>query len=393
MAISDTQPMLEGIRIVDLTSVVFGPYCTQILSDLGAEVIKIENPGGDTFRYSTKPAKTRAMSAGHLALNRGKKSAELNLKDQVDAETLKELIRTADVFIHNIRDKAIQKLGFGYEAVKTIKPDVIYVHCVGFGSEGPYAKLQAYDDVIQAATGTTTLASRVDGDPRPRYIPSLIADKVAGLHAAYATQAAIIHKLRTGRGQFVEVPMLEAFAQFMLKEHLAGLTFDPPVGQVCYNRQVDPDRQPFETADGYLSIVPYQPAQYDQVFAILGEPEFLEDDRFTTPIGRVRNQDALYQRMGELTPQKTNAEWIELFRSVNVPAMPAIDIGDVLKDEHLNAVGFFSRRAHPTEGTIREMREASTFSDWEVTLKAPAPLLGEHTDEIREMAKAKKNRG
>ncbi|MEM6828754.1 MAG: CoA transferase, partial [Pseudomonadota bacterium] len=257
MHAGDGRPMLEGVRIVDMTSVVFGPYATQILADFGAEVIKIEAPGGDVYRYSARPAKTKGMAPGFHALNRGKKSVGLDLKNSEDAQTLRDMLSEADVFIHNVREAAIEKLGFGYDAVKALAPDIVYVHCVGFGSDGPYAGLQAYDDVIQAASGATTLLPRVDGDGRPRYLPSLIADKVAGLHAAYATLAAIIHTLRTGRGQFVEVPMFESFASFMMKEHLDAKTFDPPNGDAGYGRQVDPDRQPFQTSDGWISIVPY----------------------------------------------------------------------------------------------------------------------------------------
>ncbi len=248
--------LLEGIRIVDLTTVVFGPYATQTLADLGADVIKVEAPGGDVMRLAGKPARTRGMGPCHLALNRGKQSVLLDLKLEADKAVLRELIATADVFIHNVRKAAIDKLGFGYDAVRSIKPDIIYVHCVGFGSDGPYADFQAYDDVIQAASGTTTLLSRVDGDPRPRYMPSLIADKVAGLHGAYATLAAIVHKLRTGEGQHVEVPMFEAFTHFMMREHLFGATFDPPIGNVGYPRQLDPNRQPFPTADGTSASCP-----------------------------------------------------------------------------------------------------------------------------------------
>lgn len=386
MTIDAGKPMLEGVRIVDLTSVVFGPYATQILCDLGAEVIKVESPGGDTFRWSTKPARSRGMSSGHIALNRGKKSIVLDLKQSEDRQVLDSLLPDADVFIHNIRLDAMNRLGFGYEAVCEKRPDIVYVHCVGFGSGGPYAGLQAYDDVIQAATGTTSLASRVDGDPRPRYIPSLIADKVAGLHAAYGTLAAIVHRLRTGEGQFVEVPMLETFAQFMLKEHLSGLTFEPPVGDVCYNRQVDPDRQPFPTRDGWISLVPYTPQQYDIVFEVLGDPQFLEDERFATPLGRVLNNDLLYKGIAERTPARTSADWVERFRAVNVPVMVARDVGDVLDDPHLQAVDFFMKREHPTEGTVRESRQPLAFSAWQTPEPGHAPTLGEHDAEVRRLA-------
>ena len=203
---ADGKTMLEGVKVIDLTSVVFGPYCTQILADLGAEVIKIETPkGGDPFRWSGKPAVTPGMAPAFMAVNRGKRSIALDLKQDGDLQAMKALLTEADVFVLNVRGKAVERLGLDYESVRAINPDIIYAHCVGFGQDGPYADLQAYDDVIQAASGAATLASRVDGDPRARYIPSLIADKVAGLHGAYGVLAAVIHKMRTGRGQKIEI--------------------------------------------------------------------------------------------------------------------------------------------------------------------------------------------
>ena len=199
----DNRPMLEGLRVVDMTSVVFGPYCTQILADFGAEVIKVEAPGGDVFRHAARPARTPGMAPGYIALNRGKQSLLLDLKQDADRRILSDLLCDADIFIHNVRAEAIARLGFDYDTVRELAPDIIYAHCVGFGSGGPYAGLQAYDDVIQAASGTATLLPRVDGNERPRYLPSLIADKVAGLHAAYAVMGAVIHRLRTGAGQHV----------------------------------------------------------------------------------------------------------------------------------------------------------------------------------------------
>ena len=383
MPMSDAGAMLTGLKVIDLTSVVFGPYATQILADLGAEVIKVEPTIGDTFRYSSKPAKTRAMSAGHITLNRGKKSVVLDLKDPSDADVMRGLLRDADVFIHNIRTDAISRLGFWYDDVKQVNDEIIYIHCVGFGAGGEYSDLQAYDDVIQAATGATSLAGRVDGDSTPRFIPSLIADKVAGLHAAYAGMAAIIHKLRTGRGQYVEVPMFESFTHFLLKEHMAGKTFDPPVGPLCYSRQIDPARQPFQTADGYLVVVPYTLESWDVLYEALGASKFLDDERFSTPRERVKHQDALYEGVAEHIRKKKTAEWVDTFRAARIPCMPVRDIDDILHDQHLWDTSFFSKREHPTEGPIYEMREPSTFSDWQAPEPAPAPTLGQHTDEIK----------
>jgi crotonobetainyl-CoA:carnitine CoA-transferase CaiB-like acyl-CoA transferase len=313
-----SQGMLEGIRIIDMSSVVFGPYATQMLADLGADVIKVETPQGDQMRVGGKPARTRLMGPVHITLNRGKRSVVLDLKDAADAEMMRALLKGANVFIHNVRGRAIAQLGFDYEAVRALNPEIIYVHCVGFGGGGPYSDLQAYDDVIQAATGAATLAGRVDGDPRPRYIPSLIADKVAGLYGAQAVLAALVHYLRTGRGQFVEAPMFEAFAHFILEEHLFGATFVPPITPAGYPRQLDPARQPFPTSDGYISIVPYTDPNLIEVFHVLGRPEVIEDARFATPRDRAVNITELYAIMAELTPGRSTADWLAALRQARV---------------------------------------------------------------------------
>ncbi len=384
---ADGKPMLGGVKVVDLTSVVFGPYCTHILAELGAEVIKVETPGaGDSFRWSGKAVATPGMSPGFMAINRGKQSIALDLKADADLATMKALLADADVFVVNVRGKAVERLGLDYEAVKAINPNIIYAHCVGFGQDGPYADLQAYDDVIQAATGAATLLPRVDGNPRARYLPSLIADKVAGLHAAYAVLAAIIHKLRTGEGQKVEVPMFEAFTHFMYLEHLAGLTFDPPNAPVGYFRQLDPDRQPFPTSDGYISIVAYSDDAWPRVFALLGKPEFLDDERFATRKLRTVNLALLYQEMARLTPGFTTAELLARCHAAQIPAQPVRDLADIMTDPHLAATGFFRRQEHPSEGAYFAMDHPVRFSPALDSASRLAPLLGEQSDRIRQGA-------
>ncbi len=357
-----TATILDGIKVVDLTSVVFGPYCTQTLADLGAEVIKVETPGvGDPFRWSAKAPASPNMAPGFMALNRGKRSIALDLKLEADLEVLHCLLADADLFVVNVRGKALERLGLDHAALTARYPRLIYLHCVGFGQDGPYADLQAYDDVIQAATGTATLLPRVDGDPRPRYLPSLIADKVAGLHAAYAALAALFHRERTGEAQLVEVPMFEAFTSFMMLEHLGGQTFDPPVGAVGYARQLDPVRQPFPTSDGYISIVMYNFDAWDRVFVLLGDPAFIADARFADPAGRARHQAELYVRLAELSPKFTTADLLERCHAVQLPAQPVRDLSEVLHDPHLTATGFFKRRVHPTEGAYFEQAQPVRF--------------------------------
>jgi crotonobetainyl-CoA:carnitine CoA-transferase CaiB-like acyl-CoA transferase len=381
-----TKPgMLEGIRVLDLTSVVFGPYCTQLLADLGAEVIKVETPGmGDPFRWSGPAPASPNMAPGFMALNRGKRSIVLDLKTADDQAVMQQLLAQADVFVVNVRGKALERLGLDYEAVRKIRPDIVYVHCVGFGQDGPYADLQAYDDVIQAATGTATLLPRVDGNPRPRYLPSLLADKVAGLHAAYGALAAIVHRQRTGEGQLVEVPMFEAFTSFMLLEHLGGQTFTPPVGPAGYGRQIDPLRQPFPTADGYISIVIYTHDAWDRAFALLGAEDFIAEERFNVPGGRAQHQDTLYARLAELTPQMTTAELLEKCHAAQLPAQPVRDLGEVIDDPHLNATGFFRERQHPSEGTYVEQVQPVRFAAQGRREVSPPPNMDADGVAIRE---------
>ena len=369
-------PMLAGIKVVDLTSVVFGPYCTQILADLGAEVIKVETPGvGDPFRWSAKAPVSPNMAPGFMALNRGKRSIALDLKAEADLAVLHGLLAEADLFVVNVRGKALDRLGLDHTALSAAYPRLIYIHCVGFGQDGPYADLQAYDDVIQAATGTATLLPRVDGDPRPRYLPSLVADKVAGLHAAYAALAALYHRERTGHAQMVEVPMFEAFASFMMLEHLGGQTFDPPTGPVGYARQLDPVRQPFPTADGHISIVMYNFDAWDRIFALLGDPEFIAAERFADAAGRARHQAELYTHLAALTPRFSTADLLRQCHAAQLPAQPVCDLSEVLEDPHLTATGFFKRRIHPSEGAYFEQAAPVRFDSIAPAEVAMPPAL------------------
>lgn len=380
----DGQPMLQGVKVVDLTSIVFGPYCTQILADLGAEVVKVEAPPlGDGFRYAGKAAATRGMGPGFLAINRGKESVLLDLKTPEDQAVMRALLAEADIFVLNVRGKAAARLGLDYDSVRAIKPDIIYLHCVGFGQDGPYADLPAYDDVIQAASGATSLASRVDGDPRPRYIPSLIADKVSGLHAAYAVMAALVHRLRTGEGQLVEVPMFEAFTSFMLVEHLGGLTFDPPNAPPCYARQIDPDRQPFATRDGFVSIAAYTDRDWPVLFDLLGDASVLDDPQLATPADRFRNIAMLYAAVARLAAGFTTEELLARCAAANLPAQPARDIGTIMDDAHLRATGFFHHRTHPSEGGYVEMRQPVKFGAAPVADATPPPRLDEQGAAVR----------
>jgi crotonobetainyl-CoA:carnitine CoA-transferase CaiB-like acyl-CoA transferase len=373
---------LHGIRVADMTTVVFGPYCTQILADLGADVIKVEPMEGDSARNIGVPPKTPLMGPVHLRLNRGKRSVSWDMKTEAGKKAIRRLLETSDVFIHNIRPDAIGRLGLGYDAVRKLRPDIIYVHCTGFGLDGPYAGLQAYDDVIQAASGAASLLPRVDGNPRPRYLPMLFADKVSGLHAVYATMAALFARTRDGEGQHVEVPMFEAIASFNLLEHLCDATFVPPTGNWGYLRQLDPVRQPMRTKDGYISIAPYLDDRWIRFFQAAGHPEVLQEERFIDKPTRRANMSQMYEVAEAILPEKTTEEWLKILKAAHVPAIHTNEIGEVLDDPHLNATGLFRQRQHPTEGGYIEVRPPVRFAGVEDREPSHAAAIGQHTAEI-----------
>lgn len=381
---------LAGLRVVDMTSVLFGPYTSQIMGDLGADVIKVEAPGsradngGDIFRYTGKPAHTPAMGPIFMHYNRNKRSVLLDLKTEEGREAMRRLLAGADVFITNVRMGGLAKLGFDYAGVKALRPDIIYVHCAGYGSDGPYASKQAYDDLIQAAAGGTDLMSRVDGDPSPRYQPSLIADKSSGLFGAYATMAALFHRQKTGEGQFVEVPMFECFSYFNMTENLYGHTFDPPTGDFGYSRVFNPNRKPYPTKDGHLAILPYSDAQWDDFFEIGGMPPgtFTKNPRYATYAMRTQHIGEIYAMIEGVARTKTTDEWVTALTARNVPCMKVNRLNEVMDDEHLDAVGFFEKRQHPSEGAYVSLRHPVRFSATPASVRRDPPRLGEHTDEV-----------
>lgn len=376
------QAPLAGVRVADMSTVVFGPYCTQILADIGADVIKVEPPDGDSVRNIGTPPETAGMGPLHLRLNRGKRSAIWDQKSEAGRAALRRLLETCDVFIHNIRPDAIDRAGLGYEEVRKLRPDIIYVHCTGFGLGGPYAGLQAYDDIIQAASGVASLLPRVDGNPKPRYLPTLFADKVSGLHAAYATLAALFQRTRTGEGQHVEVPMFEAFSSFNLLEHLCDASFVPPTGRWGYDRQLDPARQPMRTKDGYISIAPYLDDRWVRFFEAAGYPEVLKEERFIDKPTRRRNMSQMYAVAESILPERSTAEWLRILKEANVPAIRCNEIDDVLVDPQLKASELFREREHPTEGRYIEVRPPVRFSGFDSPELRHAPAPGEHTDEL-----------
>lgn len=372
---------LAGIRILDLTTVVMGPYATQVLADLGAEVIKLEPPTGDVMRH-VGPMRNPGM--GHLFLNanRNKRSLVLDLKRPEARAAVLRVAAGVDVLIHNIRPQAMDRLGLGHEAVAAANPGIVYVAATGFGAGGRYAGRPAYDDLIQGMSGLASAIMESSGG-EPRYVPLTLADRTVGLYAANAVSAGLVHRARTGRGIGVEVPMFEVFTQLVLNDHLGGLTFDPPVGPPHYARLMTPHRRPYATADGHLCVLIYNDKQWRSFFRLIGEEERLASDpRFATHGQRAANIDAVYAFVAEVMRTRPTAEWLELLESGDIPAQPLATVESLLADPHMADVGFFQEMEHPSEGRLRVMGVPSTWSGCETGVRLPAPGLGEHTHAV-----------
>jgi crotonobetainyl-CoA:carnitine CoA-transferase CaiB-like acyl-CoA transferase len=367
---------LAGVRVIDLTAMVMGPYCTQMLADMGADVIKIEPPEGDGVRYiSVGPV--RGMSGVFVNVNRGKRSVVLDLRQAADAQALRELIRHADLFIHSMRAKAIAKLGFGYAEVAALNPGIVYTNCYGYGRRGPDRDLTAYDDTIQAECGLPAVQQMLTGEPN--FVGSIVADKVAGLMAVNATVMALYHRARTGEGQEVEVGMFEAMAAFMLAEHANGAMFDPPLGTAAYPRAVAPNRRPYKTRDGYIAALIYNDKQW-AAFVEAVKPAWA-DAAFATLEQRARQIDAIYGRIAETIRERTTQEWLELFRKLDIPAAPLRTPAELFEHPHLKAVDFFQTVETP-QGPVRFPGVPTWFSRTPGRVAGPAPGLGEHTQEV-----------
>ncbi|HEY2068562.1 MAG TPA: CoA transferase [Rhizomicrobium sp.] len=367
---------LDGVRVLDLTEFIFGPYATQVLGDLGADVIKVENPGGDRQRHGSKHATNADMGATFMSLNRNKRSITLDLKTEADRERLRALVPTANIFIHNVRADAMEKLGFSYEEVTKLNPHIVYVHCVGYGSDGPYAGRQAFDDLVQAASGAADLLPHVDGNEEMRLLPSYVADKVSSMHALWAALAALYHQKATGEGQFVEVPMFESFTSFILAEHLYGETFIPPVSHMGHTPALANDRRPLKCKDGYICIQPVSRAASAKFLELGGIPGAYESERFVNaPKG---SRVAVYYAMQREAAMAHSVEdWLKLGEENRIPIMRANTLDGVLDDPHLEAVGFFVEREHPSEGKWRAMKPPVKFSKTPASIRRDPPRPGQ----------------
>ena len=370
---------LNGVRVVDCTTVVLGPWAAQQLGDLGAEVVKVEPPEGDTTRQ-LGPMKNRDMGAFYLGVNRNKRSIVLDLKQESARRVLLRLTERADVFLHNYRPRAAKRLGLSYEMFQAVNPGIIYVGTYGFRAAGPYGEKPAYDDIIQAASGIASLQSALVGEPR--YVPTIVADKTSSTSVLTAVLAALYHKARTGEGQEVEVPMFESLVAWVMVEHLYGETFVPAQESIGYKRVLNRYRRPFKTKDGHLAILPYTDQNWRDFFVIASRQDLLDDARFRTLGTRLHHIDILYEELGKIATTRTNAEWLADLDDKGIPAMVVNSLESLLHDPQLEATGFWQVVNHPSEGTLRLPGIPTRYGKTPGDIRRLPPRLGEHSMEI-----------
>jgi crotonobetainyl-CoA:carnitine CoA-transferase CaiB-like acyl-CoA transferase len=370
---------LDGIRVIDMTMNVMGPYASQTLGDMGADICKIEPPEGDTLR-GVGPSRNKGMGPYFLNLNRNKRSLVLDLKKPGSDGVLRRLLEQADVLLYSFRPKAMARLGASYAQVSDINPRIIYCGAFGYGQAGPYADLPAYDDLIQTAIGLPILQAR--GIDEPTFVATALIDRTVGLMSASAVGMALYHRERSGEGQSIEVPMFESMTEFVMGEHLYGKTFEPPLGPTGYTRMMDKNRKPYPTKDGHIGVLVYTDKHWKRFFQGLGRPDLASDERYVTIAGRTRNIVFLYNFLAETLVSRTTAAWLTFFTEADIPAMRLNTPDELIDDEHMAAIDFFKLTDHPSEGRIRVMGIPQTWSETQPDIRRLAPRLGEHTVEL-----------
>jgi crotonobetainyl-CoA:carnitine CoA-transferase CaiB-like acyl-CoA transferase len=371
---------LNGVRVLDLTTVVMGPFATQILGDFGADVIKVEPLEGDVMRQAW-PFRHPGMGSIYLNTNRNKRSVALDLKHPAALDACLAIAKSADVLVYNIRPQAMARLGLSYEKVRSINEKIIYVGCFGFSQRGPYAAKAAYDDMIQGAAGIPWLLQK-QGAAEPRYAPMIVADRSVGQQVASAVSAALYHREKTGQGQRVDVPMFEHLLQMILGDHLGGYTFEPQHGDPGYHRILAPDRRPYQTQDGYLCVLVYNDKQWKAFFDVIGKPEMLRQKEFATQQARSQNYVAAYAFVADEFKKRSTAEWLEVLERADIPVQRMNSLDDIVADPHLAAIGYLRTVEHPTEGRIKTLGVPSEWSESPPEYRRHAPRLGEHTREV-----------
>jgi crotonobetainyl-CoA:carnitine CoA-transferase CaiB-like acyl-CoA transferase len=371
---------LQGVRVIDMTTVLMGPYATQMLGDYGADVIKVESLEGDVTRL-IGPARHPGMGPVFLNTNRNKRSICLDLKKPAGRDAALRLIEGADVLIYNVRPQAMARLNLGYDVVSRINPRLIYAGVFGFGQDGPYAAKPAYDDLIQGATGLPALMAQT-GDGTPRYVPNALVDRIVGLTAVGAICASLVDRARSGRGQRLDIPMFETMTSFVMGDHLGGLTYEPPLDKGGYARHLSRDRRPYKTSDGHICVIVYNDKQWESFFKATGRDDLRSNPKFATFAGRSVNIDEVYAELARVFETRTTAEWLVLMNEADIPVMPLHDLQGMLDDPHLVAVGYFPVVEHPSEGPIRSMKVPAAWSDTPAETVRLAPRLNQHCEEI-----------
>lgn len=373
------QGALHGIRVLDLTTMILGPMTAQYLGDMGAEVIKLEPPEGDLTRY-IGPERSPGMGAFYLNSNRNKRSIVLDIKQPQGKALLSRMIEQSDVVLHSIRSASAEKLGLSYAALAERNPKIILCHVKGYSDHGTDAGRPAYDDVVQATSGLAVLQSVIGGEPR--YIPSIMADKVTAVHAAYAIAIALVHRERTGQGQEVNVPMMETMVAFNTVEHLWGAAFVPPLAPMGYVPVSTAARRPFKTKDGYLCVLPYTDAHWARFCEVVGDPALTADPRYSTHAARQRDQQGFWNEVGRRVEQRSTREWIDALTAADVPFGRVNSLDDLLTDPHLTSIGFWQTMEHPTEGPVRVSQPPMELSASPAAVRGLAPRLGQDTAEV-----------
>jgi crotonobetainyl-CoA:carnitine CoA-transferase CaiB-like acyl-CoA transferase len=371
---------LEGVRVVDMTTIVVGPICGRTLADQGADVIKVEAPGGDLLRLMARGARNRGMSGKFMNFNRNKRSICLDIKKPDGLAAMKKLLASADVFVSNVRPAALERAGLDFESLQAINPRLIYCGIVAFGKGGAYYNRPAYDPIVQSLSGVAGTFERAIGEPR--FVPMVMTDHVTGLVAAQSIGFALYRREKTGVGESIETPMLENMASFVASEHLAGITFVPPAGPSGDNRLLSPDYKPMRTKDSYITVHPNTNAQAAAFFDVIGKPELKQDPRFTDAAARSEHAAEYFEIRAAGLLLKTTEEWIEIFAEIDVPAARYNTIDSLLDDPHLTDVDFFTEVDHPTEGRILKTKTPNTFSGGMREDTHHAPHIGEQTREI-----------
>ncbi|KAJ1684165.1 hypothetical protein LUZ63_020458 [Rhynchospora breviuscula] len=370
---------LDGIRVIDLATVVMGPYATQIMGDLGAEVIKVESAHGDLARRSV-PQRHQGMGALGLNVNRNKRSVVLDLKSEDGLADLHRLLATADVLVTNMRPGALQRLGLDPAEITARYPHLVYTSAQGFRTGSPEADHAAYDEIVQAASGLTDLMLRSSGEAA--YVPTILADKVCALTVVYSTLAAVISQRATGRGQHVEVPMTDTMLAFNLVEHLGGHTFEPPEGPTGFYRSLSKGHSAVQTQDGWACILPYSPTNVHDFFDASGHGELNDDPRFSDWATVLADMSVLYGTIAEIARERTTAEWEELCEQHSIPMAPVLELEHATESTYVRDGGLLDVAEHPTEGAYRTIGIPVRFSGTPASIRRPAPTLGQDTDEV-----------